>query len=180
MHGNHTETHIFTAEQTNASIINLSIINLSNILLNRHINHVMEIGFDAGFSAVLMLLTNPTIKLTCIDIGEHPYTLPCYEKIKETFGDRITLLIGDSNIVLPQLSQTFDVIHIDGHRVYHVAENDIINSCKLSRVGTVLIMNGYNLPWIHHLWNIYIRYRNFKPLNSITYNNDIHDARMMS
>jgi len=34
----------------------------------KSINNVLEIGFNAGFSALLMLLTNKNIKMTCVDI----------------------------------------------------------------------------------------------------------------
>ena len=99
--------------------------NLSNLVLNKTIKNVLEIGFNSGFSTLLMLLTNPNINITCCDLGEHSYALPCYRKIKEDFGDRINIIIGDSVKTLPTISNKFDIIHIDGGHQTMVAENDI-------------------------------------------------------
>ena len=33
--------------------------------------NALEIGFNADFSALLILLSNPNIKLTCVDINFH-------------------------------------------------------------------------------------------------------------
>lgn len=52
--------------------------NISVFLLNKNIKHVMEIGFNAGFSALLMLMSNPNVHITCIDNGEHAYVIPCF------------------------------------------------------------------------------------------------------
>ena len=47
--------------------------NISNLTLNKSIKNVMEIGFNSGFSTLLMLLTNSNINITCFDLGEHIY-----------------------------------------------------------------------------------------------------------
>ena len=74
----------------------------------------MEIGFNSGFSTLLMLISNPNIHIFCFDLGEHKYTIPCYEKLKETFGDRINITIGDSTKTLQNINDNYDLIHIDG------------------------------------------------------------------
>jgi hypothetical protein len=38
-----------------------------------------------------MLLSNSNINITCYDLNEHKYTLPCYIKLKELFENRINL-----------------------------------------------------------------------------------------
>ena len=55
--------------------------NLSNLVLNKTIKNVLEIGFNSGFSTLLMLLTNPNINITCCDLGEHSYALPCFDRL---------------------------------------------------------------------------------------------------
>jgi hypothetical protein len=42
--------------------------NISNLTLNKSIKNVMEIGFNSGFSTLLMLLTNSNINITCFDL----------------------------------------------------------------------------------------------------------------
>ena len=49
--------------------------NISNLVLNKNIKNIMEIGFNSGFSTLLMLLTNPNICVSCFDLGEHSYTI---------------------------------------------------------------------------------------------------------
>ena len=152
--------------------------NISNIILNTNIKNVVEIGFNSGFSALLMLLSNPTMKLTCFDLGEHSYTLPCYAKLRETFGERITIIIGDSTETLPiHIGEEYDLIHIDGGHSYNVIENDIINSYRLSKNKTIIIMDDYDLPVLYTLWNTYIIKYNMKPLSTYVYDTHLHDIK---
>jgi predicted O-methyltransferase YrrM len=122
-----------------------------------NITEILEIGFNAGFSALLMLFSNSTINITCVDICEHKYTQLCYNKIKEFFNERINLINGSSTIILPRLlGKTYDLIHIDGCHLVNVAEQDVKNSLKLCKSGTILIMDdtdGYDL---NNLWKKYI------------------------
>jgi predicted O-methyltransferase YrrM len=152
--------------------------NISNLVLNKNIKNIMEIGFNSGFSALLMLLTNANMHISCFDLGEHKYTLPCYEKIKETFGDRIDITIGDSTKTLQNVTDVFyDLIHIDGGHSTEVAESDITNSYRLSKKGTILIMDDYDFPNLHELWDNYIDKYNLKPLNINLYNSPHHDIK---
>lgn len=154
--------------------------NICNLVLNQNITQVAEIGFNSGFSALLMLMTNPTLHLTCFDLGEHSYTVPCYQKIKETFGERINLIIGDSTKTLPQEVGVYDLIHIDGGHSTEVANLDIVNSLRLSKRGTILIMDDYDFDNLHHLWNTYIDTYKLPQLDIFTYNSPHHDIRYVA
>jgi len=154
--------------------------NISNLVLNNNIKNVMEIGFNAGFSALLMLISNPNMSITCFDLGEHKYTISCYEKIKETFGDRINIIIGDSTKTLPMVLDTYDLIHIDGGHSTEVANSDIINAYRLSKQGTILIMDDYDFHNLHILWDNYIAEYNLKSLNINTYNSPHHDIKYVA
>lgn len=151
--------------------------NISNLVLNKDIKTVMEIGFNAGFSTLLMLLSNDTIKITCYDLGEHSYTRPCFEKLKETFGDRIHLVIGDSTKTLKDVNETYDIIHIDGGHSTEVAQSDIVQSYRLAKKGTILIMDDYNFENLHTLWDEYILKYDLKPLDITLYNSPHHDIK---
>jgi len=153
--------------------------NISNLVLNKNIRNVLEIGFNAGFSTLLMLLSNPYMKITCVDLGEHKYTIPCYEKIKEFFGDRINLIIGDSTVVLPHINDTYDLIHIDGGHDTFVATNDIINCYRLSKNKTILIMDDYDFPNLHQLWDEYVLRYNLKTPNTSNYISPHHDIKVV-
>jgi len=153
------------------------IKNVSSILLNKNIKNVMEIGFNSGFSTLLILISNPNLHISCFDLGEHKYTIPCYMKIKETFGDRINIIIGDSREILKNVHDKYDLIHIDGCNLNEVAEIDIINSYRLSKKGTILIMDDYDFSNLHNLWDKYIYVYNLKPLNINLYDSPHHIIR---
>lgn len=151
--------------------------NISNLVLNKNIKNVMEIGFNSGFSALLMLLTNPYISLNCFDLGEHKYTIPCFQKLKETFGDRINITFGDSMETLQTVNDIYDLIHIDGGHSTEVANSDIVNSYRLSRQGTILIMDDYDFYNLHNLWNNYIVKYKLNNLDINLYDSPHHDIK---
>jgi predicted O-methyltransferase YrrM len=151
--------------------------NISNMVLNRNIKNVMEIGFNSGFSTLLMLITNPNIRISCFDLGEHKYTMLCYEKLKEFFGDRINITIGDSVQTLENHNAIYDLIHIDGGHSTEVATCDIINSYTLSKQGTILIMDDYDFPNLHNLWDNYVVQYNLKKLHINVYSSPHHDIK---
>jgi tetratricopeptide (TPR) repeat protein len=143
-------------------------INICNILLTNKIDTILEIGFNAGFSTLFMLLSHPTVKITCVDLAEHSYTQPCYEWISKQFPDRIELISGNSCNILPELikkQQTYDFIHIDGGHGYRTVFSDIHNSLKLSHKNTLLLMDDFEQPHICALWSSFILYFNLKPID---------------
>jgi len=154
--------------------------NISNIVLNKNIKNVLEIGFNAGFSTLLILLSNPNLHIACIDLGIHNYTLPCYKKIKEMFGDRINLIIGDSTKMLPALTSTYDLIPIDGGHETEVATSDITNSYKLSKNNTIIIMDDYDFQELHTLWDTYVKTYNMLSLDINTYDSPHHDIKYIN
>lgn len=153
--------------------------NISNMVLHLHIKNVMEIGFNAGFSSLLMLMTNSKIKLTCVDLCEHSYTLLCFSKLKETFGDRISFIQGDSTKTLTNENNKYDVIHIDGGHSTEVAESDICNSYRLSNSGCVLIMDDYDFTNLHQLWDFYVNLYKLRNVNISTYTSPHHDIKFV-
>jgi len=151
--------------------------NISNLVLNTNIKNVMEIGFNSGFSTLLMLISNPNIRISCFDLGEHKYTMPCYKKIKETFGDRVNITLGDSRKTLRNINNTYDLIHIDGGHHSEVAHSDIKNSYRLSKHGTILIMDDYNTHHLHTIWDSYTIKYNLKKLHINVYSCPYHDIK---
>jgi predicted O-methyltransferase YrrM len=154
--------------------------NISNLVLNKNVKNVMEIGFNAGFSALLMLLSSPHISINCFDLGEHTYTLPCFQKLKETFGDRINITLGDSRETLKHDNGLYDLIHIDGGHSTEVAESDIMNSYRLSKQGTLLIMDDYDFHNLHNLWDNYIEKYDLKTPEMVLFFSPHHDIKYVN
>jgi predicted O-methyltransferase YrrM len=173
------EGNIFMLHNSN-TFTNRFINKVKNLVLlsiNNNINNVMEIGFNSGFSTLLMLISNPNINIDCFDIGEHKYTIPCYNKIKEIFKDRINLTIGDSRESLKNINKTYDLIHIDGGHTDDVATSDINNSYRLAKEGTIIIMDDYDFSNLSKIWDYHINLYNLQKMNKFIYECKFHDIR---
>jgi predicted O-methyltransferase YrrM len=177
--GEPLEGNVFMYHQTNyfTEIYREKVYNICSVVLNKNVKRVLEIGFGSGFSTLLFLISNPTLQITCVDINTHSYTMPCYLKIKEFFGDRINLLVGDSNAVLPTLNEAYDVIHIDGSHTIQVAEKDITECYRLSKNGTVLILNEYDVVELHSLWDDFVKQHNLQEMVIYLYKTIFQDIK---
>jgi hypothetical protein len=82
--------------------------------------NVLEIGTYMGHSALIMLLSNPNLKITCIDIDDK-YSNPSIKLLNKYFNNNITFIKKDSLEALEIIQEKFDFFHIDGHH-----ENDYI------------------------------------------------------
>lgn len=102
--------------------------------------YILEIGTAIGFSASLMAQHLQTDgHLTTID----RYAL-MYERAKANFekmclSDRVTVIEGDAEQVLPTLSGEYDLIFMDSAKAKYI---DFYPECmRLLRVGGVLIID---------------------------------------
>ena len=121
-------------------------------------DNIVEIGFNSGFSALLMLTANPELKLTSVDICEHKYTKPCFEYISSVFPGRITLVEGDSTKVLVDALQdkaTTGYI-IDGGHGLDVAETDLRNVIQHANPGAVLCFDDSDFVELRMMLNMYM------------------------
>ena len=171
----HREKKLFNNDLTKAK-------NICLITSNINIKNVIEIGFNSGFSALLMLMSNPNLHITCFDLGTtihgHQYALPCYETIKKTFGDRIDVIWGDSNETLCNYEiDSCDLVHIDGSNQANIVKNDIINSYKLSKKGTIIIMNDYNFKHLNSVWDEMYLKLDLKKLDIGINSTHLHDVK---
>jgi precorrin-6B methylase 2 len=165
---NHTEYYdYFLSKQRNISLCGINLKQNSEIL---------EIGFNSGFSALLLLLSShPSVKITCVDINYHPYTIPCFNIIKELFPDRIEILLGSSVDVLPKLTKKYDLIHIDGCHLTEIAEIDIKNSLSLINNNGIMIMDDIDYKDLNIIWNKYV-----DNYNLIDVDFEIHNCKFHS
>lgn len=120
--------------------------------LAKHKFDVMEIGFNAGHSAALMLHSNPTLRYTGIDIGWHKYTPMCADYLRERFAGRFDLLIGDSRSVYPMSFDRFaacDLIHIDGGHSHELFRIDLVHALTLpcTNADRHLLIDDTEDPW---------------------------------
>lgn len=127
--------------------------NYARALTSKHA--LVEIGINAGHSALLALSSNPTLVYYGIDLYNHAYTAGCTLVLKEVFGPRFNTFQGDSRDILPwmathRLNIAPDVVHVDGGHGVSNCRTDISNSIRLAQRlrGTHLIVDDTAAPFI--------------------------------
>lgn len=127
------------------------IRDITTLMSGPGIRNVMEIGFNAGLSAEVLLRANPSAHVTSFEIGGTDYLNAAKAHIDDQFPERHTLIMGDSRKTLPLFfSKTqYDLIFIDGCRDYEVASIDLLNSLQVAHKATVVIMDDtiYRSDW---------------------------------
>jgi hypothetical protein len=192
------EDNIFIDHLTNkfTDTFILKIKNICNLLLNKNLRNVCEIGFNNGFSTLLMLTCNTNINIVCFDLCDHKYTLQCYTQLRETFGNRIDLVNGDSTKTMTLYNniynkkensensknkeKKFDLIRIDGCNNMEIVKSNINNSLLLARYGTIMIMDNYDSPDLNILWDKFVNKHNLQTLDISIYKSQHHDIKYIS
>lgn len=91
---------------------------LTTFILKNHVKNVLEIGTAIGYSAIMMALVDPNLKITTIERDEVRY-LEALKNVK-AFGleNRITLIYNDAFNV--KLDEKFDLIFIDAAKAQNI------------------------------------------------------------
>lgn len=91
---------------------------LTNYIINNQIKEILEIGTAIGYSAIMMALTNPNVRITSIERDEKRY-LEAIKNIKKVnLEDRINLIYNDALEV--QIDDKFDLIFIDAAKAQNI------------------------------------------------------------
>lgn len=92
---------------------------LTNFIIKHQITSVLEVGTAIGYSAIQMVLTSPTVKVTSIE-RDHERYLQALKNIKQlNLEDRITLIFRDAKEV--HLDEKFDLIFLDAAKAQNIA-----------------------------------------------------------
>ena len=114
----------------------------------RNVKDVLEIGFNAGVSAGTFLSCRSNIKVTSVDVGHHEYVLQAQKLLQKLFPERLTLIVGDSRDVLPQLirkKEKYDMIFVDGGHDGGIPFEDLKNALQLCKPGTLILIDDFHL-----------------------------------
>jgi len=130
---------------------------------------LLEVGFNAGHSALLALMGDPALVYTGIDICQTKYTVPCAQYLAQAFGSRFTLIKGDSREVLPRIAthhsdRSFDVFHIDGDHDEGPVRTDISNVLRIARADDLIILDDTDFPGVAKAYDEYIRLGRLHPV----------------
>ncbi len=147
--GDNLEGNCFTNHQTTERNEGMLSKRINLMEVARHGKTILELGFNAGHSALLFLLgCQPDAEITFLDIGGHPYVLPCLEYLKRVSSSiKRNMIIGNSLHLLPKMvlkegqKEKYDIIHMDGGHANECVINDLIFLYMLLKPGGYLIVD---------------------------------------
>ena len=98
----------------------------------KNVSSVLEIGTYMGHSLLLMLLANPSLNITCIDI-EDKYSEKVTKYLQTIFTKaKIKFKKGNSLKILPNIIDKFDFFHIDGAHGNTIITKEFMHCKRLS------------------------------------------------
>lgn len=124
---------------------------------------IVEIGFNAGHSALLALSANDKLIYRGIDANYHSYTKPCYDYLKQCYGDRISVELDISEKVMPEILNLYPELTnvkvgwiIDGNHDVEEACKDIINVLEASKPGDIIMFDDASIVWLRGLITAFV------------------------
>jgi hypothetical protein len=113
--------------------------------LSTRVNSIIEIGFNAGHSAALMLTANPNLQLTSVDIGHHSYVTTCSSIIQSYFPNRHKLILKNSS-KLDYHELNSDMVVIDGNHSFSGCFLDLALCIAYCKSGTIVVIDDWDAP----------------------------------
>ena len=111
---------------------------LTTFLIKNQIKSVLEVGTAIGYSAIMMALSNPYVKITSVERDEVRY-LEALKKIKKLrLDDRITLIFKDALDL--KLEEKFDLIFLDAAKSQNINFFNLFSS-NLNSEGYIITDN---------------------------------------
>jgi hypothetical protein len=114
------------------------------VKLSNQVNHILEIGFNAGHSAAIMLSSNRSLNVTSVDIGYHAYTAPCARIVGEYFSNRHTIILKNSKHITSEEMSKADAVIIDGDHSAAGFFLDLALCMAYCPVGTIIVIDDWN------------------------------------
>jgi predicted O-methyltransferase YrrM len=110
---------------------------------------LLEIGFNWGYSASLLLEAVESASLVSIDIAQHWYTRPCGDFLQQIYKHRLSTVWSDSHAALAEqvaAGATYDFAIVDGGHAFRTAEKDIQFCKQLLNPGGILVVDDSDGP----------------------------------
>jgi hypothetical protein len=106
----------------------------------------LEIGFDAGYRAAVLLGSNPRLHLRSVDGGGQGYAEPCAREVAAAHPGRHTVTWGEPREVLHQLPTelmaALDLVHMDAAGGVGEFETHLEWFLAHARRGCLLVVDG--------------------------------------
>jgi predicted O-methyltransferase YrrM len=122
------------------------VATLRRLVTERRPGRILEIGFNAGHSADVLLAAAPAAHLLSFDLGRHPAVAVGKGFIDARYPGRHTLVVGDSTASVPAFTALvpdvrFEVLFIDGGHTEEVARADIVNCGRLAAADAIVAVD---------------------------------------
>ena len=106
-------------------------------------SRVLEVGVYLGHSLLLLLLSNPTLEIVCID-NDPTFSPAAVEYLNRHFGNRIKFYLGNSQDVLTRESLgQFDCIHIDADHREDAVSREFTLARPLAKADAYFVFDDY-------------------------------------
>ena len=108
-----------------------------------HASTVCEVGFNAGHSAAVWMLANPSLKLHTFDLFATRASVAALRHLQQRFPGRLFAHRGDSLSTLPsaKLQPLCDLIHVDGRHSYLNVVADALHSLRIAVPSAVWLFD---------------------------------------
>lgn len=111
--------------------------------VGQNATHLLEIGVYLGHSLLILLLSNPILRITCID-NDARYSPNAVEYLNRYFGNRITFHLGDATEILNTLPHNeYDAIHIDADHTHEAVRSHFVHSVPLAKKNAYIVFDDY-------------------------------------
>ncbi len=119
---------------------------LTTFIIKHQIKNVLEIGTAIGYSAIMMALCSPNLKVTTIERDETRY-LEAIKNIKKlNLEDRITLIFNDA--LKTRIEDKYDLIFIDAAKAQNIKFFELFER-NLKEGGFIITDNMYFHGLVH-------------------------------
>lgn len=106
--------------------------------------HALELGVYVGHSLLIMLIANPKLRVTAVDVDSQ-YAGPAVEYLNRHFEDRVSFLQGDAVKVMETLApRSFDLLHIDADHYDAAVLAQFQESLRLAKPRAIYIFDDYD------------------------------------
>ena len=114
---------------------------MRTLLSMKRPHKLLEVGSGVGFSAILMAeVLYGKCDITTIENYEPRISVARENFIKSGYGDKITLLEGDAQDILPTLDKTFDFVFMDAAKGQYI--NFWADIKRLTASGSVIVTDN--------------------------------------
>jgi hypothetical protein len=125
---------------------------LRNAARYRGVQHVCEIGFNAGHGAINMLAANLNASMVCFDLSHLPWSVGMVGFVQQLFPGRFTYIKGNSREGVPRYAADVrsgrqaacDLFFMDGDRSYEGSKIDFNNAIHALSPAGYLIADDYH------------------------------------